>query len=168
MSISRKRVQLLVGQGRTIEGEVHVPDGQALVGFLGTRKHFLNLTSVSGMPGSAEDQSIPHLAVRVDQVVWIRPLDSDLALSTVVGPNARPRGVRLILVGGRGLSVKMRISSEQRLTDFFDSNTGFIPLYDALLDGEEMTMPELAVNHRAIMALQELTDTDPKMSRGSG
>jgi hypothetical protein len=93
-------------------------------------------------------------------------LDSDVALSTVVGPNARPRGVRLLLVGGKALTVKMRISSEQRLTDYFDSNTGFIPLYDAHLDDGPEEMPELAVNHRSIMALQELTDTDPKAGRG--
>jgi hypothetical protein len=167
MSISKKRVQLLVGQGRILEGDVHIPDGQALVGFLGTRKHFLNLTSVAGMPGGADEAPIAHLAVRVDQVVWIRPLDPEFALSTVVGPNARPRGVRLLLVGGKALAVKMRISNEQRLTDYFDSNTGFIPLYDAQIDGSDQTMPELAVNHRAILALQELTDTDPKASRQS-
>ena len=166
MSISRRKVQLLVGDRRSIGGDIHIPAGQDLIGFLRARRHFLNITDVSGMTGVGGPEVFPHMAVRVDEVVWIRPVDSDLALTTMVGPNARPREVRFLLVGGRELTVKMRISAEQRLTDYFDSNTGFIPLYDAMLDGAGQAVPELALNHKAILAIQELTDTDPKAARG--
>jgi hypothetical protein len=166
MSIARRKVQLLVGESRSLSGEIHIPEGQDLIGFLRTRRHFLNVTNVSGMEGGGGADVSRHTAVRVEELVWIRPVESDLALTTMVGPNARPREVRFILVGGRALTVKMRISAEQRLTDYFDSNTGFIPLYDVMLDGAGHAVPELALNHRAILAIQELTDTDPKASQG--
>jgi hypothetical protein len=71
-------------------------------------------------------------------------------------------------VGENTLTVQIRIAKEQRLTDYFDSNHAFIPFYHAELQGSDRRLPEVAVNHEAILALRELTDTDPGISRRRG
>ncbi len=64
---------------------MHVAEGQSLIGFLDSRKAFLNLTSVRWLDGRGEG-SLPHLAIRISQIVWIVPQDPFLSLSSAIVP----------------------------------------------------------------------------------
>lgn len=152
----RKRVRVLLRENRLLEGYLHMAEGQSLTGVLGVKKFFLNLTDVRWIGGVTADSPIPHLAIRVNQIVWIQPLEEEIRLTSFVQPESQAREVELHLIGNISLDVRLHIAPEQRMSDYFDSNPGFVPLRDAKLTASGELHPELAVNQEAVLAIREL------------
>jgi hypothetical protein len=141
---------------RSLEGSIHISDGQSLAGFLGMKKFFLNLTDVRWLDGRGGEEVLPHLSLRLSQIVWVAPLDGALPLSTGMTPTSEGRQVELHLVDDVTLEVTLGIADEQRMSDYFDSNPSFIPLRAARTSTDGETLDRLAVNHDAVLAIREL------------
>ena len=154
--LQRKRVRVLLRGGRALEGIVHIPEGQPLLHFLGMKRFFLNLTDVRGTDAPAADDTIEHLSLRLSNLIWMIPLDETLHVSTVPPPADSTRMVELQLVDGLTLTVRLNISTEQRMSDYLDANSGFLPLWAARLKNTAEVIERLAVNHEAILAIREL------------
>jgi hypothetical protein len=154
--LKQKKVRLLLLGGQVLEGSVHIPDGQSMLHFLRMKRHFLNLTAVR-RPGPPEDEeALPHLSLRLSMLVWIIPLDDTLHVSTGSVPPGASRLVELQLVDEVTLKVTLNISEEQRMSDYLDGNTGFLPLWSAEVEETGELVERLAVNHEAILAIREL------------
>ena len=153
--LEQKAIQVRLRGGQTLEGLVHIPEGMSLLHFLGTKKHFLNLTSVRQPGESGEARTLPHLSLRLSNVVWFIPLDDTLHISTATIPSEAGRTVELRLVDGLLLTVDLNIAAEQRMSDYLDSNWAFLPLWSAEVPATDETIPRLAVNHEAILAIRE-------------
>jgi hypothetical protein len=135
---------------------IHIPEGLSLLHFLGTKKYFLNLTSVR-KPGQPESHPpILHLSLRLSNVVWIIPQDVTLHVSTAAIPADSSRPVELDLVDGLKLTVNLNIADEQRMSDYLDANWAFLPLWSARVPETSTIIERLAVNHEAILAIREL------------
>ena len=154
--LRQRPVHVLLRGNRSLEGMIHISDGQSLVGFLGMKKFFLNLTSVRWLDGRGSEEALPHLSLRLSQIVWLVPLDSTLPLSTGISPSGEGRAVELQLVGNLILHVTLGIADELRMSDYFDSNPAFIPLRAAQMQGSTETIERLAVNHEMVMAIREV------------
>lgn len=154
--LRQRPVRVLLRGNRSLEGMIHISEGQSLVGFLGMKKFFLNLTSVRWLDGRASDGTLPHLSLRLSQIVWLLPLDGALPLTTGVTPVGEGRTVELQLVGDLVLHVTLGIADEMRMSDYFDSNPSFIPLRAAEIQGTRESMERLAVNHEMVLAIREL------------
>jgi hypothetical protein len=135
---------------------MHIPQGQSLVRFLGLKKHFLNLTDVRWLDGRPEEGALTHLSIRISQIVWVVPLDGTLALSSAANPFVGQRTVELYIVGGLAIEVTLGISDEQRMSDYFDSNTAFVPLRSARVAQSQELIERLVVNHESILAIREV------------
>jgi hypothetical protein len=155
--LRRKRAQVLLVGGRALEGTVHIPDGQPLLHFLGMKRYFLNLTDVRSADGEGEGDPVEHLSLRLSNLVWMIPLDETLHISTASPPVDSSRSVELQLVDGLTLTVTLNISSEQRMSDYLDANSGFLPLWAARVRDTERVIERLAVNHAAILAIREIS-----------
>ena len=155
MSLNRRAVRVRLRDNRVLTGQIHITEGQSLVNFLSVKTHFLNLTEVQWL-GTPQEIPLPHLSVRLDQIVWVEPLDGALPLSTGVAPTGEGREVELQLVGDVTLQVTLGIADEMRMSDYFDSNTAFVPLRSARPGQGRDPVERLAVNHEAILTIREL------------
>ena len=154
--LERKDVHIRLKGGDSIEGTIHIPEGLSLLHFLGTKKYFLNLTSVRQSGHPQDQEPIEHLSLRLSNVVWIIPQDGTLHVSTATIPTDSSRPVELQLVDGLKLTVSLNISDEQRMSDYLDANWAFLPLWSAEVPGTSDVIERLAVNHEAILAIREL------------
>lgn len=154
--LQKKEVQVLLRGGQSLEGTIHIPDGMPLLNFLGMRRFFLNLTSVQDLGSGGEKDPVAHLSVRLSNVVWVIPREPSLHLSTASIPAELGRTVELRLVDGTTLKVMLNIADEQRMSDYLDANSGFVPLFEARDLSTSRVIPRLAVNHEAILAIREV------------
>ena len=156
----QRRVRVAAeGQART-EGDVHVTQGQTLSAFLHSRRHFLSLTSATQEAGT----EWAHVAIRIESVLWVRPLDAELLLATPMTENQSGRPAELVLTDGARLHVELRIAAEQRLTDYIDVPPFFLPVYEAKDLETAESLGELALNTRRILSIRELVE-EPRRSR---
>lgn len=157
MSLHRRAVRVRLRGGLTLRGHIHVAEGQSLCGFLSAGRFFLNLTEVRREDDSGGEE-LPHLSVRLRQIVWVEPLDSALRLSSAAVASEETRRIELRLEGGDQLQVELNVSSETRMSDYLDANPWFIPLWYVRVVGEERVVERVALNHFAILTIRE-TDT---------
>lgn len=159
MSLHRRAVRLRLRGGRVLRGHVHVAEGQSLGGFLSARRFFLNLTEVWWQGASADDP-LPHLSVRLRQIVWVEPLDPALHVTSATMPAEESRRVELHLEGGDELHVRLNVARETRMSDYLDANTSFIPLWSVQMRGDDRTLERVALNHSVILTIRELDDVE--------
>jgi hypothetical protein len=163
--LEKKAVRVRLRGGQTMDGMVHIPEGLSLLHFLGTKKFFLNLTSVESHDDPGGGDTLDHLSLRLSNLVWIIPLDGTLHVSTATIPASASRPVELQLVDGVKLTVSLNIAEEQRMSDYLDANWAFLPLWSARIPGTGEMIERLAVNHEAILAIREIgevPDTRPQ------
>lgn len=161
MSFIRRPVRLRLKGGRTLSGKIHISEGLPLLGFLSSRNHFLNLTDVTWSDRDVDAGDLPHLSVRLSQIVWVEPQERGLHLSSATLPTAESRAVELHLEGDLRLTVQLNIARETRMSDYLDANTSFLPLWSARVVPTAEVMERVALNHEAILAIRELEETDP-------
>ena len=153
---SRRLVRVVLKQGRIVEGNVHVTEGQSLTTFLAPR-HFVSLTEARWV--KPEGGVVPHLAVHGDQILWGASLHDELPVSTMQQPVINPRWAELIMADGVVLNVGLYIAEEQRLTDYVDAAAGYLPVLQGSVVGENRLLGPVAVNKDAILAIREI---DPR------
>ena len=164
MSLNLRAVRVRLRHNRALSGQIHITEGQSLSTFLSTKLHFLNLTQVP-WAGSAGETPLPHLSIRLDQIIWVEPLDTSLHLSSAALPSEEARKIELQVDAGEHwdrVHVEMNVARETRMSDYLDANPGFIPLWSVRLPGSDETVDRVALNHRAIAVIRELEDTDPR------
>ncbi|HSG48798.1 MAG TPA: hypothetical protein VLA43_13340 [Longimicrobiales bacterium] len=162
--MNRRAVRVRLRNRRALRGQIHITEGQSLVNFLSVKTHFLNLTDVQWEDAS-EEIPLPHLSVRVDQIVWVEPLDAALHLSSATLPSDEPRSIEIQVDDRTRLHVKMNVARETRMTDYLDANPGFLPLYSVRMVGTGDLVERVALNHGAIEVICELEATDPRQRR---
>lgn len=154
--LQREPVQILLRGGQTLTGEIHIPTGMPLVNYLRIRRLFLNLTSVRQKGPPEGEGPFGHLSIRLSNIVWVVPLEPSLHVSSTLAPAEPGRTVELQLVDGFDLTVTLNISEDQRMSDYLDSNSGFLPLFEARIQPDDQVVERLAVNHEAILAIREV------------
>ncbi|MGD2069251.1 MAG: hypothetical protein PVI57_11305 [Gemmatimonadota bacterium] len=159
MSLKRRSVRVRLRRGSTLRGRIHIPEGQSLTEFLGSKLFFLNLTEVLWEAGG--EKPLPHLSVRLSQVTWVEPLDPALSLSSARPPAEEERRVELHVGGFTKLHVQLKVARETRMSDYLDANPSFIPLWAVRVPGEVTVVDRVALNHDAIEAVRELGDEEP-------
>ncbi|MCI0434464.1 MAG: hypothetical protein L0271_12615 [Gemmatimonadetes bacterium] len=165
--LARRKVRFHLRNGRQVEGNIHVNEGNSLALWLTTRHFFANLTEARWV--GTEDE-LSHLAVRADQILWGASLDGRLPVSGVAPPVSRPRWAEIVMGGDSTLHVALYIADDQRLTDYVDAVSGFMPVLSASLLSRATLLGEIAVNTRAILAMHEIGSDDergvPRAARG--
>lgn len=164
MSLHRRSVRVRLRNDRSLAGKIHITEGQSLVNFLGVKQHFLNLTEVRWEEPSGQE-ALPHLSVRLDQIVWVEPLDAALHLTSATLPDEDGREIEIQVDGDERIHVQMVVARETRMTDYLDANPSFIPLWQVRIVDDGTTIERAALNHAAIETICELEDTDPRSRR---
>jgi len=154
--LEKKGVMVRLRGGQSLQGMIHIPEGLSLLHFLGSKKFFLNLTSVRllGQPDTQDE--FEHLSLRISNIVWIVPKKGTLHVSGPGVPTGSSRSVELHLVDGITLAVDLSIADEQRMSDYLDANWAFLPLWSARVPSTSEVIDRLAVNHEAILAIREI------------
>ena len=128
---TRRRVRLMLRHGRVVEGNIHVIEGQSLTLFLATRRFFVNLTESSWGRGGGE--RLQHVGVRTDHVYWAAALTTELQVSSTMPPTGMSRWAEIVMDDGVVIHVSLYIAEEQRLTDYIDAASGFLPVRQAIV-----------------------------------
>lgn len=165
MSLLRRPVRVRLHGRRAVTGQIHIPEGQALSAFLTSKQFFVNLTDVR-WEDAPEADPLPHLSVRLAQIVWVEPADEALHLSTAAIPSDASRKVELYVDSGLRLQVELNVAQETRMTDYLDANAAFLPLWSVQVPTESRTIERVLLNHSAIEVIRELAATDPSRSAG--
>lgn len=146
-----RRLRFFLRDHRVLDAEARVPHGQSLSTYLASRTRYLNLTGIDWV-GTRE--TIPHMALKVDSILWASARDKDVSLTGVV-PGGAARRVDVELEGGYLLAAGIHLVDNQRLSDYLQSAPAFIPLRSAALQPRGRALGDVAVNHRAIQSVRE-------------
>ena len=149
-------VRIRLRDGRAMEGRIHVPEGQSVVGFLRLRRSFLNLTDVRWLGVEGSDEPLAHLGVRMARILWLVPLDPTLPLQSAARPPDATREVELRIEGGLMLKVRIPLADEQRMSDFFDARPGFIAMRSVRIGSAKDVVDRLVLNSEAIITIREM------------
>jgi hypothetical protein len=151
-----RRLRLFLRDHRILDGHARVPAGQSLATYLAHRSRYVNLTSVDWL-GTGE--RIPHMALKVDGVLWAAAPAGELPLTGGMGPGMT-RPVEVELEGGYLLAGGLLIMENQRLSDYLHSAPPFIPLRDAHLRPRGKALGDIVVNQGAIQVVREVAAGD--------
>jgi hypothetical protein len=156
---TRRRVRLMLRHGRVVEGNIHVIEGQSLTLFLATRRFFVNLTESSWGRGGGE--RLQHVGVRTDHVYWAAALTTELQVSSTMPPTGMSRWAEIVMDDGVVIHVSLYIAEEQRLTDYIDAASGFLPVRQAIVLDTGERLGEVVVNTGAVLAIREIEAREP-------
>ena len=161
MSLRQRAVRVRLRKNRALTGQIHISDGPSLTAFLSGKLFFLNLTDVL-WEGTTEDNRLPHLSVRLDEIIWVEPLEANLHLSSAALPSEESRDVELHVDRDLKLHGHLNVARETRMSDYLDANPGFLPLWSVRIIGGGEPLDRVALNHSAIEVIRELERTDPR------
>lgn len=154
-----RRLRLFLRDFRMVEANVSLAEGQSLTSWLTNRRSYVNLQDAQ-WAGTTE--RVQHASLRVHQVLWVASVDHDIALSAASNPPT-PRAVEIQLEGGLLLRAGVSIGERQRLSDFLETQTQFLPIRAAhlLRSGRppkevNVTLGDIALNQEAVQAIWEL------------
>lgn len=151
------QVEMLAAPG-WVSGRIHVPERSALLPFLNKKGEYLPMTGLGGAEGG------DFLAMRRQAVILMVPDASDIEAHPFTQPGSfEPCRVRCILphVTVEGT---IQVLGGQRMSDFLETNPGFIQVSDSTLIPDEGAaqsgIPHVMVNAHHLMAVVDLTGRD--------
>ena len=154
-----RRLRIFLRDFRMVEAQVSFGDGQSLATYFANRKQYVNLR---GAHWASTQEDAQHVALKVDQVLWVAAPDGDISLTSASMPPSQ-RVVEIQLDGGLLLRAGLLIASQQRLSDYLESVQQFIPVTGAQLlrSGRppkkvNVTLGDIVLNQQAIQAVWEV------------
>jgi hypothetical protein len=136
------RLRLFLRDFRMIEAHVSLAEKQSLASFFASRKSYLNLRDARW---SSDGPPMPHVVLRVDQVLWASAPDEDVPLMSASLPSL-PRTIEVQTDGGLLVRGGLTLGAQQRLSDYLEAAGGFIPLHGAVLLRSGRPVKEVNVN----------------------
>lgn len=155
-----KRLRIFLRDFRMVEAQVSWAEGQSLATYFANRKQYVNLR---GAHWASTQEDAQHVALKVDQVLWVAAPDADITLTSAsMAPTERT--VEIQLDGGLLLRAGLLIAARQRLSDYLESAHQFIPMAAAQLlrSGRppkrvNVTLGDIMLNQQAIQAVWEVS-----------
>lgn len=147
-----RRIRLFLRDHRILDADARVPEGQYLSGYLASRTRYVNLTAGCWL---GTDEKVPHLALKVDNILWAASQDGELPLTSPRAVNPARR-VEVELEGGYMIAAGLLLVDGQRLTDYLHSAPAFVPLQDAQLRPRGKELGDVVVNQHAVQLVREL------------
>jgi hypothetical protein len=153
-----RRLRLFLRDFRMVEAQISVSEGQPLMQYFASRKHYVTLR---GAKWASTNENVQFAVLRVDQILWAAAMDNDIALTpgTVSAP---AREVEMQLDGGLLVRAKLVLGENQRLADYLEAQPQFLPLRNAQLlrSGRppkevNMALGDVVLNQSAIQAVWE-------------
>ncbi len=159
-----RRLRFFLEDFRVLEGLVGLGAGASVISLLASRKSYISLTDAKW---SGSQKSLPHLVLRVDQVVWAGAPNEDIPLVNAPAGGATTQA-DLQLEGGLILRGGLPLAPRQRLGDYLESAGPFVPVHKAVLlrsrhGGKPVgaALGEIAVRQSVIEAAWEVPLTAP-------
>lgn len=156
-----RHLRIFLRDHRVLDAHVRIPEGQHLAPYLANRTRYVNLTAVEWV---STGEQIPHMALKVDAILWVSSLDRDLPLTGALAA-ADARMVEVEMEGGYLVAAGLCLLENQRLTDYLHSAPVFIPLRDAALRPRQTRLGDVVVNQNAIQLVWELAGPDVRSTR---
>jgi hypothetical protein len=147
-----RRASIMLRNQRLFEADIYAHEGEFLPRLLASRKNFVNFTSVRWMTQQAV--LVPHVAVRLDRILWVRSLSPELPLTSQMS-SPRQRTVRIHLEDGMVLRAQLPVSPEHRISDYFDNANAFLPAFHVQSAATQELVGDIALNQEAIVAVTE-------------
>lgn len=147
-----RRIRFFLRDHRVLDASARVPAGQYLSTYLASRNRYVNLTGATWL-GTGEE--VPHMALKVDNVLWAASTDGDLPLTSPRAA-ASARRVEVELEGGYMIAAGLLLVDSQRLTDYLQSAPPFVPLREAELQPRGKALGDVVVNQHAVQLVREI------------
>jgi hypothetical protein len=146
------RLRIILRDHRVLDADARIPEGQFVASYLAIRKRYVNLTDIDWI---GVGEHVPHLALKVDTILWCGSLDGGLPLISPLA-TADAREIEIELEGGYLLHAGLLLTPGQRLSDYLQSAPPFVPLKSARLVPRGRDLGDIAVNHEAIHFVREV------------
>jgi hypothetical protein len=153
-----RRLRLFLRDFRMVEAHISVSEGQPLMQYFASRKHYV---TVRGAKWASSNETVQFAVLRVEQILWGAAMDNDIALTpgNVLAP---AREVEMQLDGGLLVRANLVLGENQRLADYLEAQPQFLPLRNAQLlrSGRppkevNMALGDVVLNQSAIQAVWE-------------
>lgn len=163
-----RRLRIVLRDHRVLEANARAPAGQTLAAYLTSRARYLYLTDIDWL-GTGE--RVPHMALKVDSILWAFARDSDPVEADSAVP-AATRPVDVEVEGGYLLGAGLVVTEGQQLSDFLQSAPAFIPLRGAELRPRGKALGDIVVNQHAIQVVRDRSEPkardEPASPDGAG
>ena len=154
-----RRLRLFLRDFRMVEAQISLAEGQALMQYFASRKHYVNLR---GARWASTGDNVRHAVLKVDQVLWAAAMDNDIPLVSA-NISTVPRDVEIQLDGGLLVRAGLIVGDGQRLSDYLESQQQFLPVRNAQLlrsgrPPKEVTVAlgDIVLNQAAVQAVWEI------------
>ena len=154
-----RRLRIFLRDFRMLEATVGLAEGQALASYFANRKSYVSLRAAH-WTGTGDD--VKHAVLKVEQVLWAASLDRDIPLTNASAAGTG-RAVEMQLDGGLLLRGTLMIGDQQRLSDYLEIASPFVPVMDAQLlrSGRppkkvNVELGGVVLNQEAIQAVWEI------------
>ena len=154
-----RRLRLFLRDYRMVEAHISVSEGQPLMQYFASRKHYVTLR---GAKWASSNETVNFAVLRVDQVLWAASMDNDIPL-TPGTQSAVPREVEMQLDGGLLVRAGLVLGDNQRLGDYLEAQPQFLPVRNAQLlrSGRppkevNVTLGDIVLNQAAIQEVWEV------------
>lgn len=141
-----------------IEAFVSAAEGQSLTSYVSNRRRYINLRAAHWADATSDHS---HAALQVAHVLWASAPDGDMPLVNSSGVS-RSRDVEMQLEDGLLVRGSLPMFEQQRLSDFLESTTTFIPVQAARLlrsgrppKESNVDLGDIIVNQAALQAIWE-------------
>jgi hypothetical protein len=166
-----RRLSVFLRDFRMVEATIRLAEGQTLASYFANRKSYVNL---SGAHWTGAGDTVEHVVLRLDQVLWAAARDGDVPLTTA-SLAVPTRCVEFQLDGGLLFRGRLALSEQQRLSDYLESAGQFMPVLNAQLlrSGRpprevNVQLGDVVLNQQAIHAAWEAADRQGSGEKGSG
>lgn len=146
-------VRAMLRDRRVFDANLYCYAGDLLPRLLAVRERFVNLTQIRWHDD--QESRNDYLSVRVAHILWIGSTDGQIPLAPPRETRSE-RPVRVHLEGGGFVDAVVHLSSEYRISDFFENAGDFVPLHRPSFAGFRDIPDGIAVQQNAILAVADL------------
>jgi hypothetical protein len=149
-------VRIFLRDHRVLEGQIFLPDIQALAVNLGTRG-WINVTRVKWL-GTGE--TLPHLVLAADRILWTTLMgEAQTPPGKAPAAPASPAQRRVEITSEAGVVLRgnLGLAPQQRMSDYLSTASHFITLRQGRIIPQGHALGDIVVNQRAILSMREST-----------
>ena len=143
-----RRLQFMMRDGVTIEGQVQIGEDQSLSSYLNSRRGgWMNLARAMRAKG---DEYPGHMILQGDHIVFVSVPDGNVQVANAQIAGIVERAVEIVLLGGRMIQGYMPAAPQQRLSDVVSSAGRFVAVTKARLLPDERPLGDIVLHTGAI------------------
>lgn len=149
-----RRVEFVTRGRGVLHAGVLVSAGQSLASYIGSLDGSIRLVDAQWL---SDGTQADDLALRLNEITWARPVDSDLPLADIAAGDRIELPVELVLAGDVVLRGHFAVLRGQSISEYLGGADDFPVLRRATQKGEDTPVGDIVVNQGVLHSVRDLS-----------